>query len=55
MLQQGWQTMNDPITGKELIFKDFDYEDYALRNNSLTQDYNVALQGEHKREVTMPV
>lgn len=45
LLQQGWQTMNDPITGKELIFKDFDYEDYALRNNSLTQDYNVALQG----------
>ncbi len=45
LLQQGWQTMIDPVTGKELIFKDFDYAKYALRDASLTQDYNIALQG----------
>ncbi|MDH5826209.1 SusC/RagA family TonB-linked outer membrane protein [Sphingobacterium faecium] len=45
LLQQGWQTMIDPVTGKELIFKDFNYADYALRDFSLTQDYNVAVQG----------
>lgn len=45
LLQHGWQTMVDPVTGKELLFKDFDYAKYALRNASLTQDYSIALQG----------
>ena len=45
LLSQGWQTMIDPVTGKEIIFKDFDYKDYAVRDHALTQDYNVALQG----------
>src|SRR5690606_27958498 len=42
---EGWKTMLDPVTGKELIFKDFNYADYALRSKALTQDYNVAMQG----------
>jgi len=42
---QGWKTMTDPVTGRELIFKDFSYADYALRDKALTQDYNVAMQG----------
>lgn len=45
LLNQGWQTMIDPVTGKELIFKDFNYRDHAMRDHSLTQDYNVAMQG----------
>lgn len=45
LLDQGWQTMVDPVTGNELIFKDFNYADYALRDKSITQDYNVAVQG----------
>lgn len=45
LLGQGYQTMIDPVTGKELIYKDFDYTDYALRKNALTQDYNLAVQG----------
>lgn len=45
LLDQGYQVMIDPVTGKELIYKDFDYTDYALRKNALTQDYNVAVQG----------
>lgn len=45
LLDKGWKTMLDPVTGKELIFTEFDYADYALRKNSITQDYNVGVQG----------
>ncbi|MCI0919810.1 SusC/RagA family TonB-linked outer membrane protein [Sphingobacterium rhinopitheci] len=45
LLSKGWKTMIDPVTGKELIYTDFDYSDYALRKNSVTQDYNVGVQG----------
>lgn len=45
LLSQGWKTMIDPVTGQELIFTDFDYSEYALRKNSVTQDYNVSLTG----------
>ncbi len=49
LLNQGWQTMIDPVTGEELIFRDFDYSDYALRKNAITQDYNVAMQGGNEK------
>ncbi len=45
LLSQGWQTMIDPVTGKELIFKDFNYADYAVNDGAVTQDYNLGLQG----------
>jgi len=44
-LGQGWQTMTDPVYGDQLIFNDFKYSDYALRDYSLTQDYNVSMTG----------
>ena len=44
-LQQGWQTMIDPVYGDTLIFTNFNYKDYALRKQSLTQDYNVSMTG----------
>jgi TonB-linked SusC/RagA family outer membrane protein len=44
-LQDGWQTMIDPVTGRELIFNNFDYKDYALRDYSLTQDNTVSMTG----------
>ena len=44
-LADGWQTMKDPVYGDELIFNDFKYSDYALRDYSLTQDYNVSVNG----------
>ncbi|WP_291403598.1 SusC/RagA family TonB-linked outer membrane protein [Daejeonella sp.] len=47
-LQDGWETMIDPITGKELIFNNFNYKDYALRDYALTQDYNVSMTGGNK-------
>lgn len=45
LLNEGWKTMIDPVTGRELIFTEFVYADYALRNASTTQDYNVSMQG----------
>lgn len=55
--QPGWQTMIDPVktnaagaydingTNKEIIFKEFDYADTALRPQGLTKDLNVAVTG----------
>ncbi|WP_149914437.1 SusC/RagA family TonB-linked outer membrane protein [Sphingobacterium cavernae] len=45
LLEQGWQTMIDPVTGRELIFTNFDYTDYALKKSPVTQDYNLAFTG----------
>lgn len=45
-LNDGWQTMIDPVNGKDtLIFYNFDYQKYALRSQALTQDYNISLTG----------
>lgn len=48
-LQDGWQTMTDPVTGKEIIFNDFNYKDYALRSHALTQDYNISMTGGNEK------
>lgn len=45
LLNQGWKTMIDPVTGRELIYTNFDYTDYALKKNPVTQDYNLAFTG----------
>lgn len=44
-LNQGWKTMIDPITGKELIFMDTDVASYNINTPSMTQDYNVNMSG----------
>lgn len=44
-LNDGWQTMIDPVYGDTLIFNDFNYKKYALRPSPLTQDYNVSMTG----------
>lgn len=45
-LNDGWETMIDPINGTDtLIFRNFNYKDYALRDYSLTQDHNVSMSG----------
>lgn len=44
-LNEGWETMIDPVTGQELIFNNFSYKDYALRDYSLTQDNTVSMTG----------
>lgn len=45
LLSQGWQTMQDPVTGKELIFSNFDRSKAAFRSFALTRDYNASMQG----------
>lgn len=57
LLGQGWQSMTDPVrtnaagaydpngTNKEIIFKDFNYKDYALRPQGITKDINLSMTG----------
>lgn len=49
LLGQGWQTMVDPVTGKDIIFKNFDYSDYALKKSPITQDYNLVFTGGNEK------
>ena len=49
LLENGWQKMTDPITGKEIIYKDTDLASYNLNNPSLTQDYNINMSGGNDR------
>lgn len=57
LLSQGWQSMTDPVktnasgaydpngTNKEIIFKDFNYKNYALRPQGITKDLNISMTG----------
>lgn len=61
LLSQGWKVMTDPLktnalgaydingTNKDIIYKEFNYSDYALRPYSLTQDYNVNVSGGNEK------
>jgi len=61
LLQQGWQSMTDPVktnaagaydingTNKEIIFKDFNYKKYALRPQGITKDINVSMTGGNEK------
>ncbi|SHJ33135.1 TonB-linked outer membrane protein, SusC/RagA family [Tangfeifania diversioriginum] len=49
LLDQGWQTMTDPVTGKEIIFSEFIKEKTAFNNPALTQDYNISFSGSNER------
>ena len=45
LLDEGWQTMKDPITGKDLIFMNTDVGSYNFNTPALTQDYNLSISG----------
>ncbi len=57
----GWKTMTDPVktnaagdydpngTNAELIYKDFNYGDYAFKSPAVTQDYNLGMSGGNER------
>ncbi len=45
LLDQGWKTMTDPITGEQIIFSEFDRSSTAFNKPSLTQDYNISMSG----------
>ena len=61
LLGQGWQSMIDPVrtnaagaydingTNKEIIFKEFNYKDHALRPQGITKDLNVSLTGGNEK------
>lgn len=45
LLQRGWQTIKDPVTGKDIIFKDTDLAANNLNNPAMAQDYNINFSG----------
>ncbi|MEG1076377.1 MAG: SusC/RagA family TonB-linked outer membrane protein [Mucinivorans sp.] len=49
LLKEGWQTIVDPYTGKDLLFTDNSYADYAFNNPAMTQDYNVSVSGGNEK------
>ena len=61
LLGQGWQSMIDPVrtnaagaydpngTNKEIIYKDFNYKDYALRPQGITKDINLSMTGGNEK------
>ncbi|MFZ5429672.1 MAG: SusC/RagA family TonB-linked outer membrane protein [Bacteroidota bacterium] len=49
LLGKGYREMTDPITGKQIIFSEFDRSSTAFTNPSLTQDYNISMSGGNDR------
>lgn len=45
LLNEGWQLMDDPVTGKQLIFKEFKMKDVNINSPALSQDYMIDLSG----------
>jgi TonB-linked SusC/RagA family outer membrane protein len=60
-LNEGWKVMKDPIktnaagaydpsgTQADLIYKDFNYGDYAFRSPAISQDYNIGMNGGNEK------
>lgn len=48
LLNEGWQTMVDPVTGKDLLFKETSLRDLNMQN-SWTQDYNISFTGGNEK------
>ena len=45
LLKEGWQTMEDPVYGDKLIFKEFMLEDVNINTPAFSQDYTIDFQG----------
>lgn len=46
LLQQGWQTMKDPLDGTtDIIYRDIDPAKVNIDNPRMTQDYNLSMSG----------
>lgn len=45
LLDQGWQTMIDPIYGDKLIYKNTSLADFNINTPSFSQDYNLSVSG----------
>ncbi|WP_420187607.1 SusC/RagA family TonB-linked outer membrane protein [Bacteroides pyogenes] len=49
LLKEGWETMDDPVTGQKLIFKNFHLQDVNIDGAALSQDYTVDLSGGNEK------
>lgn len=49
LLSQGWKSMIDPVTGKEIIYTDSRFSDYAFNTPTTTQEYNLSVSGGNDR------
>lgn len=49
LLNHGYKSMIDPITGKEIIYSEIDWEKELFNTPALTQDYTVSLSGGNKK------
>src|SRR5690606_31182727 len=45
LLNEGWKSMIDPITGDEIIYSEFDRSSTAFNKPAITQDYNIGMSG----------
>lgn len=45
LLDQGWATMIDPVTGGKLLYKDTAIADFNIKTPSFSQDYNISITG----------
>ena len=48
LLDYGWDTMRCPVTGEDLLFREFDWNDVNLQD-AWTQDYNLSFTGGNDR------
>lgn len=46
--KEGWQTMDDPVTGKKLIFKDTDYQDVTYQR-AYRKEYDFSIGGGNEK------
>lgn len=49
LLDKGWKTMTDPVTGKKLIYSEFSLRKENIREVALRQDYNLSFTGGNDR------
>lgn len=49
LLNEGWKTMIDPVTGEEIIFSEFDRSSTAFNHPAVVQDYNLSMSGGNSR------
>lgn len=45
LLNQGWETMIDPVYGDKMIYKNFDIANFNIDSPSFSQDYNLNVSG----------
>lgn len=57
LVNQGWQTMTDPYSGKQLVYKDYHgaMDDEIFNSPALMQDHYISINGGMIKELLLPV